>query len=256
MADIIIRYYYQHDKSRLPACTLPIHGMLHIADDILSIRRDWSQLTMHETVFKDYDAYVLHPPRVTSYEPDHDEWVKVALYFRQLIGGRRGVIVARLPAVMALWKKVRIQNGGDSIRTHSATSSSESTISHISSKYEHEYEDRVNGALHVVQLVQYGHLEKILVFSLSNDTQWRGLAGKTLLLVLIRPCQTEGRNATKEEARYSRNLASIITDLWNVKGVVGMVKSHREWTIIDRRSSFAKPAFDGAGYNTDESEAE
>jgi hypothetical protein len=103
--------------------------------------------------------------------------------------------------------------------------------------------------------VQYGRLEKILICSLSNDTQWLELAGKTLLLALIRPCQTEGRDATKEETRYSRNLSSIITDLRNVKGVVGRVKSRREWTIIDRRSSFAKPAFDGAGYNTDESEA-
>jgi hypothetical protein len=112
MTDITARYYYQHEESRLPACTLPIHGMLHMADDIrqcgpvwttwtfflerycqkfktalksrvqpwgnldkevlytaylqqvvlrydvkeevsLSIRRDWSQLTMHETVFED-----------------------------------------------------------------------------------------------------------------------------------------------------------------------------------------------------------
>jgi hypothetical protein len=103
--------------------------------------------------------------------------------------------------------------------------------------------------------VQYGRLEKILVCLLSNDTQWLGLAGKTLLLALIRPCQTGGRDATKEETRYSRNLASIITDLRNVKGVVGRVESRGEWTIIDRRNSFAKPAFDGAGYITDESEA-
>jgi hypothetical protein len=104
--------------------------------------------------------------------------------------------------------------------------------------------------------VQYGQLEKILVCLLSNNTQWLGLAGKTLLLALIRPCQTNGRDATKEETRYSRNLSSIITDLWNVKGVVGRVKSCGEWTIIDCRSSFTKPAFDGAGYNTDENEAE
>ncbi|KAG1788623.1 uncharacterized protein HD556DRAFT_1217308, partial [Suillus plorans] len=148
------------------------------------------------------------------------------------------VIVARLPTVMALWKKVRIQNGRDSIRMHSATRSSKKQRN---SSYVRV--NRVNGALHMVQLVQYGRLEKILVCSLSNDTQWLGLAGKTLLLTLIRPCQTEGRDATKEEARYSRNLASIITDLRNVKGVVGRVKSRGEWTIIDRRSSFAKPAF-------------
>lgn len=122
-------------------------------------------------------------------------------------------------------------------------------------QYELEYEERTNGTLQIVRLVQYGRLEKILVCLLSNDTQWLGLAGKTLLLALIKPCQTGGRDATKEETRYSRNLASIITDLRNVKGVVGRVESRGEWTIIDRRNSFAKPAFDGAGYITDESEA-
>ncbi|KAG2135445.1 hypothetical protein DEU56DRAFT_392100, partial [Suillus clintonianus] len=309
------KYYYQHDESRLPACTLPVHGMLHIADDIrrcgpvwttwtfflerycqkfktalksrvqpwgnlnkevlytaylqqvvlrydvqeevsLSIRRDWSQLTTHETVIKDYNDYVLRPPRVMSYSPDHNERAKVALYIKQLIGGRHTVILANLPNVMALWKKVRIQNGGDSIRTHIANkrSTKQRTSSYV--RYELEYEDHINGTLQVVRLVQYGRLEKILVCPLSNNTQWLGLAGKTLLLALIRPCQTGGRDATKEETRYSRNLASIITDLRNVKGVVGRVESRGEWTIIDRRSNFAKPAFDGAGYITDESEAE
>ncbi|KAG1763808.1 hypothetical protein EV702DRAFT_951836, partial [Suillus placidus] len=91
--------------------------------------------------------------------------------------------------------------------------------------------------------VQYGRLEKILVCLLSNKTQWLGLAGKTLLLALIQPCQTGGRDATKEETHYAINLASIITDLQNVKAVVGRVESHGKWTIIDHRSNFAKPAF-------------
>ncbi|KAG1729425.1 hypothetical protein EDD22DRAFT_788859 [Suillus occidentalis] len=185
-----------------------------------------------------------------SYQPDHNERIKVALYIKQIVGGRQTVILANLPTVMSLWKKVRIRHGGDSIRTNSATriSAKQRNASYIRV-------NRVNGTLQVIQLVQYGRLEKILVCPLSNNTQWLGLAGKTLLLALIKPCQTGGRDATKEETRYSRNLASIITDLRNVKGVVGRVESRGEWTIIDRRNSFAKPAFDGAGYITDESEA-
>ncbi|KAG1745048.1 uncharacterized protein EDB91DRAFT_1236456 [Suillus paluster] len=276
------KYYYQHNESRLPACTLPIHGMLHIADDIrqcgpvwttwtfflerycqkfkialksrvqpwgnlnkevlymmylqqvvlrydvqeevsLSIRQDWSQLTTHETIFKD----------LTSYEPDRNEQAKVVLYIKQLIGGRQTVILAHLPTVMALWKKVHIQNGGDSIWTHSATRASK--------KQRNSSYVRVNLNLTklLIWLVQYGHLEKILVCLLSDNTQWLGLTGKTLLLALIRPCQTGGRDATEEETR-----------------VVGRVESRGEWTIIDCRSNFAKPAFNGAGYNTDESEVE
>jgi len=68
--------------------------------------------------------YILRTPRVMSYEPNRDERLKVALYIKQLIGGRRSVILEHLPTVMSLWKKVRIQNGGDSIRACSATRSS------------------------------------------------------------------------------------------------------------------------------------
>jgi hypothetical protein len=45
MADTAIRYYYQHDKSRLPACSLPIHGMLHVADDICQWGPVWTTWT-------------------------------------------------------------------------------------------------------------------------------------------------------------------------------------------------------------------
>ncbi|KAG1747878.1 uncharacterized protein EDB91DRAFT_1048339 [Suillus paluster] len=271
------KYYYQYDESRLPACTLPPWGNLNkeviytaylqqvvlwydVQEEVsLSIQQDWSQLTTYETVFEDFlpnNDYVLQPPQVMTYEPDHNEQVKVALYIKQLIGGRQTVILAHLPTLMPLWKKVRIKNGRDSISTHSATRTSTKRRNSSYVRYELEYENHINGALRVVQLVQYGRLEKILVCLLSNNTQWLGLTGKTLLLALIRPCQTGGRDATKEETCYSRNLASIITDLQNVKGVVGRVESRGEWAIIDQRSNFAKPAFNGAGYNTDESEVE
>ncbi|KAG1744422.1 hypothetical protein EDB19DRAFT_1894563 [Suillus lakei] len=289
-------YYYQHDESRLPACTLPIHGMLHIADDIRQCRPVWTTWTFFlerycqkfKTALKSrvqpwgnlnkevlytaylqqmvlrYDVqeevslilpdndYVLWPPRVMSYNPDHNERVKVASYIKELIGGRQTIILAHLPTVMVLWKKVHIQNGRDSIWTHSATRRSMKQRNSLSeldkvTEYELEYENCINGVLQVVWLVQYGRLKKIL---------WLGLAGKTLLLALIQPCQTGGRDATKEETHYSRNLVSIITVLQNVKGVIGRVESCGEWTIIDRRSNFAKPAFNGTGYNTDESEAD
>ncbi len=33
----ISRYYYQYEESRLDFCVLPIHGLLHIADDIRTL---------------------------------------------------------------------------------------------------------------------------------------------------------------------------------------------------------------------------
>lgn len=35
------RIYYQYNESRLPVCTLPIHALLHIADDIRAMGPVW-----------------------------------------------------------------------------------------------------------------------------------------------------------------------------------------------------------------------
>ncbi|KAL0574168.1 hypothetical protein V5O48_007788 [Marasmius crinis-equi] len=35
------KVYYQYTPSRLPVCTLPAHGLLHIADDILNAGPAW-----------------------------------------------------------------------------------------------------------------------------------------------------------------------------------------------------------------------
>ena len=38
---LVIRMYYQHDLRRLRVCTLPIHALLHIADDIRNAGPVW-----------------------------------------------------------------------------------------------------------------------------------------------------------------------------------------------------------------------
>ncbi|KAG2036319.1 hypothetical protein BDR03DRAFT_866470 [Suillus americanus] len=126
-----------------------------------------------------------------TYEPDHNKWVKIALYIKQLIGGRQTVILAHLPTLMLLWKKF-ISKTAEIVFQHTVL------LGHPQSKGTQP---------------MFDCLKKILVYLLSNNTQWLGLAGKTLLLALIQPCQTRGRDGTKEEICYFRNLASIITDL-------------------------------------------
>lgn len=41
------RVYYQYDESRLSACTLPIHGLLHIAQDIRFCGPVWTSWTFY-----------------------------------------------------------------------------------------------------------------------------------------------------------------------------------------------------------------
>ena len=40
-----LRYYYQHNEDRVSACTLPIHGLLHVADDIKACGPSWATWT-------------------------------------------------------------------------------------------------------------------------------------------------------------------------------------------------------------------
>ncbi|KIK78487.1 hypothetical protein PAXRUDRAFT_163896 [Paxillus rubicundulus Ve08.2h10] len=39
------KYYYQYEKARLPACTLLIHGLLHVAAKIWFCRPVWTSWT-------------------------------------------------------------------------------------------------------------------------------------------------------------------------------------------------------------------
>lgn len=41
------RYYYQYREDRLSVCTLTVHGLLHIADDIRFCGPIWTTWTFH-----------------------------------------------------------------------------------------------------------------------------------------------------------------------------------------------------------------
>lgn len=60
--------------------------------------------------------------------------------------------------------------------------------------------------------------------------------------MLLTPCQTTGKDATKELTSYSRKLATIATDLRNIQSVVGRFQTRGEWFIIDRGGEYASPA--------------
>lgn len=45
--DDILRYYYQYDIERLPACTLTIHGLLHVVQGIRDCGPVWTTWTFH-----------------------------------------------------------------------------------------------------------------------------------------------------------------------------------------------------------------
>ncbi|KDQ51674.1 hypothetical protein JAAARDRAFT_139876, partial [Jaapia argillacea MUCL 33604] len=90
-----------------------------------------------------------------------------------------------------------------------------------------------------VRTVFYRQLECILVCALPNERFWGKVGGKTLLLALIHPCNTQGRDATKGIVMYSQTTAPIVTDLRVICAVVGRLRTRNRWGIVDRSQTGA-----------------
>lgn len=43
----VLRYYYQYDEARLPVCTLPVNGCLHVANDLRMSGPAWVHWTFY-----------------------------------------------------------------------------------------------------------------------------------------------------------------------------------------------------------------
>ena len=75
---------------------------------------------------------------------------------------------------------------------------------------------------------------------------WGSLRGTTQLLAEITPWRTEGEDAALCTVFYERELARVITDLSNVRGVVGRVESRGRWGIVDRSMRMVRATFSEA----------
>ncbi len=93
-----------------------------------------------------------------------------------------------------------------------------------------------------IQQVHYGQLLAVLELPLQGRV-WKDHAGSTVLLAIIRPCKTNGKDATQELTLYREYAADVVVDVNAVEAVVGRVKSRKEWGIIDRSGALARTVF-------------
>jgi len=103
-----------------------------------------------------------------------------------------------------------------------------------------------------VKFTGYGHLEKILVCQLCDHAIWKEFRGKKMVLALVTPCKTEGRDASLELVSYTTTLAPIVMDLLSIKAVVGRILTRNAWWIIDRSPELASAMFEVAEDEEDE----
>jgi len=64
---------------------------------------------------------ILRPPRYAMFQPDNLLRSKIARYLSVVINQPRSKIQKKIPANLPSWGKVRIANGGDSIRAASSS---------------------------------------------------------------------------------------------------------------------------------------
>lgn len=203
---------------------------------------------------------VLRAPRRMHYSPDNELRACIARYLRILLAKSTKQIKGHMPAQMPLWGGVRINYGGDVIRCASAVQTRHRSnerdasyirvstivycpVLHAHQFFDLQYEVVVGSANR--RTVYYGRLEKILECNLpDNDIFWGDLQGSRLLLAVITPCVTTGRDATQTPTFYrSEQQSQVVVDLRTVQGVVGRVSSRGKWCIIDRSHDIARTVF-------------
>ncbi|KAI0070886.1 hypothetical protein K474DRAFT_1737601 [Panus rudis PR-1116 ss-1] len=203
-------------------------------DEELGYKVDSDNLKNGERTFPDYPLSILGSPLNKNYKPTTEEWHEIAkLINNQLKTHLRSVKneLSRSFSTIPSWGRVRIAEGGDSIRC----------LSHENKTGERDascvrYAPQEN-------VVAYGQLQRILQCSLPQANFWENLSGKTLLLAVITPFRTNGKDATIELTTYRRVNAPVVLDIRHIENVVGRIHTGNQWAIVDRSDGLAKTIF-------------
>jgi hypothetical protein len=108
-------------------------------------------------------------------------------------------------------------------------------------QYEVEILDPDNNA---VCEIFYGRLDLILEFGIPNSNFWGPeFRGTTVLLAVITPCVTLGKDATKEVTTYTQMTTQVVTDLRTISVVIGRVWTRDRWGIVDRSEETSRTEF-------------
>ena len=95
-----------------------------------------------------------------------------------------------------------------------------------------------------IREIFYGRLDLILEFDVPNYKFWGPeFRGKTVLLAVITPCVTLGKDATREVTTYMQTTTQVVTDLRTISSVIGRVQTRNRWGIVDRSEETSRTEF-------------
>jgi hypothetical protein len=111
------------------------------------------------------------------------------------------------------------------------------------------YEDDPDGETMIVEETRYGQLLAIYEYEFGPFPRLKITGKELFLLGLIRPCPTDGFDASADVVLYSKAdfqaETTVIIDLMQVENVVGRVElpERRAFGIVDRVMGSARPVF-------------
>ncbi|KAL0571931.1 hypothetical protein V5O48_010032 [Marasmius crinis-equi] len=186
------KLYYQYKPKRLPVCTLPIHGLLHLADEILKADAQDEADCGH--LVPDYPGIrVLKPRRTGPVDCALEKAIRNHLLrtFALTDSEARQAI----PQAIVKWAQIRYLNGGDTLNVaemhihHKKNKSRNATF--IKFTLEVNRNERFkNKPVELERRAAYGQLLNIL--EVEADIACEGK--KTLLIAVIWPCKLKWLN--------------------------------------------------------------
>ena len=206
---------------------------------------------------------VLRFPRKSGVPLSAELSQRIAKHFQRVFQCPYQVAVHALPTSVNKWGKVRIE-GGDLIRCAWSLPNSretrDNTFVRVSSlflsksqgidlsgflKYSATIANRnaYRGEPPEIRTTGYGQLLAIYEVKIAASYALRLDQDTTYLLADLEPCNTDGKDATKEVVCYSTSRAPVIINLLLVESVVGRVLSRGAWYIIDRSNDEARTVF-------------
>ncbi|KAG2338583.1 hypothetical protein BDR05DRAFT_978044 [Suillus weaverae] len=223
--------------ARLGTCTLLIHGCLHLSFKFdlkeelkdLNLARCGDEVLENESIFENYPNYILRTPHHSNYVPDGDTRGQIGAYLVQVLGGQHNELALHLPRVMPLWGKMWI-HGGNLIQSMFALRRVKSSSRNNSFV---RYEVTYTMDNKPMMTTSYGRLDKILVCELGHQQCYKFLCNKVLILALIVPCKTNGQDASISIVAYKELMAPVVTDIWNIKAVVGQLLDKLAFGAVD-----------------------
>ena len=201
---------------------------------------------------------ILRPLCRKSYALDNALHSKISWYFSAVMTRQKSATIRKwLPKNMPSWGKVRIAGGGDRICTAAGRNlDRERNMSYVRVSLLIDQITSVYLKNFIVRGGSSGCHQQCRAWNLlwttgpnsrirHPDQQFWGLQfrGKTVLLVIITPCVTLGKDATKTLTTYSQTMTQIVTDLRTISSVIGRVWTRNRWGIIDRSEETSRTEF-------------